>query len=99
MLHGLSVLSMKECSYRNDTPSMVVLKCIGIDHFHLERVVMPTETYLFSAPEDARVELWRLAQGGQICQERADVQEFWVSKPDAMNLEPPRERESSCVSR
>ena len=78
---------------------MVVLKCIGIDHFHLERVVMPTETYLFSAPEDARVELWRLAQGGQICQERADVQEFWVSKPDAMNREPPRECESSCMSR
>ena len=94
MLHEF-LFSMKECSYRNDTPSMVVPKCIGIDHFHLEREL--TERICFQRLK--MLELWRLAQGVQICQERADVQEFWVSKPDAMNLEPPRERESSCVSR
>ena len=71
---------MLECSYRNDTPSMVVLKCIGTNNFHVERVVMPTETYLFTAPEDSPIELWRLGQGGQICQERSDVQEFKLNQ-------------------
>ena len=59
---------------------MVVLKCIGANNFYLERVVMPTETFLFIAPFDARVELWRLGQGGQICQERSDVREFRLNE-------------------
>ncbi len=59
---------------------MVVLKCIGANNFYLERVVMPTETFLFTAPLDARVELWRLGQGGQICQERSDVREFRLNQ-------------------
>ena len=59
---------------------MVVLKCIGTNNFHVERVVMPTETYLFTAPADSRVELWRLGQGGQIFQERSDVQEFKLNQ-------------------
>ena len=71
---------MQECSYRNNTPSMVVLKCIGINSFYLERVVMPTEVFLFTAPGDARVELWRLGQGGQICQERSDVTDFQLNQ-------------------
>lgn len=72
---------MQECSYRNSTSSMVVLKCIGTDSFYLERVVMPMEICSFIAPTEARVELWGLAHGGQICQERCDVSEFWLSKP------------------
>lgn len=60
---------------------MVVLKCIGIDSFYLERVVMPMEIYSFTAPTEACVELWGLAQGGQMCQERSDVSEFWLNKP------------------
>ena len=59
---------------------MVVLKCIGINSFYLERVVMPTEVFLFTAPVDARVELWRLGQGGQICQERSDVTDFQLDQ-------------------
>ena len=41
---------MMECIYRNDTDRMVIVKCIGTDHFYIEKVVMPTEMFWFEAP-------------------------------------------------
>ena len=48
---------MVECIYQNDTDRMVIVKCIGADHFYREKVVMPTETFWFEAPRDARLEI------------------------------------------
>ena len=44
------MLKMIECVYKNDTSRMVVVKCIGADHFYREKVVMPTEVFWFEAP-------------------------------------------------
>ena len=49
---------MEDCVYRNETPKMVVLKCIGVNNFYLEKVVMPAEWFWFEAPLEARVEIW-----------------------------------------
>ena len=50
------MLKMIECVYQNDTSRMVIVKCIGADHFYREKVVMPKEVFWFEAPEDARLE-------------------------------------------
>ena len=36
---------MIECVYQNDTSRMVIVKCIGADHFYREKVVMPAEVF------------------------------------------------------
>ena len=55
------MLKMVECVYKNDTSRMVIVKCIGADHFYREKVVMPTEVFWFEAPEDARLEIWKMS--------------------------------------
>ena len=53
------MLKMIECVYKNDTSRMVIVKCIGADHFYREKVVMPIEVFWCEAPEDARLEIWK----------------------------------------
>ena len=76
------MLKMIECVYKNDTSRMVIVKCIGADHFYREKVVMPTEVFWFEAPHDARLEIWKMSMAGQMLQVRADVSDY------AMNEEP-----------
>ena len=42
---------MVECIYQNDTSRMVIVKCIGSSQFYLEKVIMPSEVFLFNAPQ------------------------------------------------
>ena len=65
------MLKMIECVYQNDTSRMVIVKCIGADHFYREKVVMPTEVFWFEAPEDARLEIWKMSITGQMLHVRA----------------------------
>ena len=67
---------MIECIYQNDTDRMVIVKCIGADHFYKEKVVMPTETFWFEAPDDARLEIWKMSISGQMLHVRADVSDY-----------------------
>ena len=43
---------------------MLILKCIGESQFFCEKVLMPSEVYLFEAPDEARLEVW-LLNGGE----------------------------------
>ena len=79
------MLKMIECVYQNDTSRMVIVKCIGANHFYREKVVMPTEVFWFEAPEDARLEIWKMSMTGQMLHVRADVRDY------AMNEEPATE--------
>lgn len=74
---------MEDCLYRNETPKMVVLKCIGANNFYLEKVVLPAELFWFSAPSEARVEIWQMAVNGQLLSVRGDVADFLASAPPA----------------
>ena len=76
---------MIECIYKNDTDRMVIVKCIGEDHFYKEKVVMPTEMFWFKAPQDARLEIWKMSISGQMLHVRADVADY------AMDDEPAAE--------
>ena len=67
---------MIECIYQNDTDRMVIVKCIGADHFYREKVVMPTETFWFEAPREARLEIWKMSISGQMLHVRADVSDY-----------------------
>ena len=55
---------------------MVILKCIGPNSFYLEKVVMPSETFWFEAPEAARLEIWEMSASGQMLNLRADVADY-----------------------
>ena len=73
---------MDDYLYTNSTPKMVVLKCIGENHFYLEKVILPSETYWFNAPEESRVEIWQMAINGQLLSVRADVNDFAANAID-----------------
>ena len=67
---------MIECTYRNDSDRMVIVKCIGENHFYREKVVMPTEMFWFEAPAEARLEIWKMSTSGQMLHLRADVRDY-----------------------
>ena len=70
---------MVECVYQNDTSRMLILKCIGSEQFYLEKVIMPSEIFLFNAPKEARLEIWRMSISGQMLHIRADVSDYKLS--------------------
>ena len=70
---------MVECVYQNDTSRMLILKCIGSEQFYLEKVIMPSEIFLFNAPKEARLEIWRMSISGQMLHVRADVSDYKLS--------------------
>ncbi|MDA7433885.1 DUF1830 domain-containing protein [Synechococcus sp. AH-601-P18] len=74
---------MVECIYQNDTSRMVIMKCIGSKQFYLEKVIMPSEIYLFNAPKEARLEIWRMSMSGQMLHVRADVSDYKTSPRDS----------------
>ena len=74
---------MVECIYQNDTRRMVIMKCIGSNQFYLEKVIMPSEIYLFNAPKEARLEIWRMSMSGQMLHVRADVSDYKTSPRDS----------------
>ena len=74
---------MVECVYRNDTSRMMILKCIGSKHFFHEKVVMPMEIYWFKAPEDSRLDIWKMSDEGEMLHIRADVADYIIQEEPA----------------
>ena len=74
---------MVECIYQNDTSRMLIMKCIGSSKFYLEKVIMPSEIFLFNAPKEARLEIWRMSMSGQMLHVRADVSDYKTSPRDS----------------
>jgi hypothetical protein len=40
---------------------------------------MPSEIFLFNAPKEARLEIWRMSMSGQMLHVRADVSDYKTS--------------------
>ena len=78
---GLS--NMIECVYRNDTDRMVIVKCVGDNNFYREKVVLPTEMFWFEAPQEARLEIWKMSMKGQMLHVRADVRDYAMQEEPA----------------
>ena len=64
---------MVDFSYRNTTPSMVILKCIGPDRFFLERAIFPQEVFTYMAPEGSQLEIWGIESYGPNLEQRLRV--------------------------
>ena len=87
---------MSECLYQNKTSRMVILKCIGPNSFYLEKVVMPSETFWFEAPEAARLEIWEMSTSGQMLNLRADVADYAVSDDPKASTDTPQTSETGA---
>ena len=74
---------MVECIYQNDTSRMLIMKCIGNSQFYLEKVIMPSEIFIFNAPKEARLEIWRMSMSGQMLHVRADISDYKMSPRDS----------------
>ena len=70
---------MLEFSYKNNTSSMVIFKCIGINTFFVEKVIFPQEVFTLLAPEDSHVEIWGIQSFGPTLEKR-----MRVSKSDSL---------------
>jgi hypothetical protein len=44
---------------------------------------MPSEIFLFNAPQEARLEIWRMSISGQMLHVRADVSDYKTSARDS----------------
>ena len=69
---------MLECLYQNMTDRMVILKCVGANEFYREKVVLPTESFWFKAPSEARLEIWQMSINGEMLHLLADVTDYCV---------------------
>jgi len=53
-----SLESHQDCTYRNTSDRMVILRCCGSNQFFLERVVFPFEILAFTCPPMSEVKVW-----------------------------------------
>jgi hypothetical protein len=51
-------VDLLDCTYRNTSDRMVILRCCGADQFFLERVVFPFEILAFACPPVSEVKIW-----------------------------------------
>ncbi len=49
---------LQDCSFRNSSDRIVILRCCGSQNFFLERVVFPFEILAFSCPPMSEVKIW-----------------------------------------
>ena len=66
---------MLDFSYCNKSNRMVVLRYIGPSNFFFEKVLLPTEVILFSAPEESKLEVWGNGLYGPNLEERIRIKE------------------------
>jgi hypothetical protein len=67
---------MQTRHYCNQRPQLIILRCIGADHFFLEKVLFPWEDWCFACPEDSRVEIWTHGLSGVELEDAIDSQEL-----------------------
>lgn len=73
---------MWNCAHRNDSPRMVILRCIGPGSFFFEKVVFPFETCSFECPPDSEVEVWSHGIGGTELVSTRDARELLIEEDD-----------------
>lgn len=60
---------------------MVIVRCLGPDHFYLERVVFPFELLSFQCPPESELEVWTHGLGGAELLERIATEELLLEDP------------------
>ncbi|MEB3321878.1 MAG: DUF1830 domain-containing protein [Synechococcaceae cyanobacterium] len=80
-------MEMWNCAYRNEGTRMVILRCRGAEHFYLEKVVFPFETWPFQCPPGSEVEVWTHSLGGAELHESHPARNLLIDveeQPDAV---------------
>ncbi len=72
---------MIDFSYKNECDTMVVFRCIGPQHFFLERVLFPSEVISILAPEGSRVEIWGNHAFGPQLEQRMRITNIYEETP------------------
>ena len=81
------------CLFRNHNQRMVILRCVGPEHFFHEKVIFPFEDWLFSCPASSDVQIWTHGNGGTELVETFPASDLLVHEQKslevtaAMNLE------------
>lgn len=84
-----SVRVLQDCSYRNSSDRMVILRCCGSQQFFLERVVFPFEILAFSCPPMSEIKIWSHGLYGPELLETYLSDNLLVEPfPDMASLEP-----------
>ena len=52
------------CRYANLRGQLVILRCVGPDHYFHEKVIFPFEDWMFACPRDGDVQIWSHGAGG-----------------------------------
>ena len=55
---------MATCRYHNVSDRLVILRCIGPNSFFQEKVLFPTEDWLFDCPAHSSIEVWTNSLAG-----------------------------------
>jgi hypothetical protein len=87
-LTGSENRMLQECSYRNTSDRMVILRCCGSQHFFLERVVFPFEILAFSCPPMSEVKIWSHGlYGPELLESLSSEQLLLATTPEAAVFE------------
>lgn len=73
-----------DCSYRNTSDRMVILRCCGPTEFYLERVVFPFEMLSFRCPPQSEVEIWTHGLGGPELLEAIHAEGLELQEPTSI---------------
>lgn len=70
-----------DCSYRNTSDRMVIVRCCGPGEFFLERVVFPFELLSFCCPPSTEINIWTHGLGGPELIESFQAEELICEGP------------------
>jgi hypothetical protein len=72
---------METCHYRNDSPQLVLLRCMASCGFFLEKVIFPWEDWCFECPSGSRTEIWTYGVAGVELLHAMDSEELRLPIP------------------
>lgn len=73
------------CRYSNLRGQLVILRCVGPDHYFHEKVIFPFEDWLFACPCEADVQIWSHSVGGAELLESFGAAELLVEEVEPIN--------------
>ena len=74
------------CHYRNINERMVILRCVGPEHFFHEKVVFPFEDWLFTCPASSDVQIWSHGTSGTELVEVFPASDLVVDEQKALEV-------------
>lgn len=84
---AIPALNQTLCAYTNGTRELVVIRIKYSDHCCLERVIFPLQRFLFEAPPDAWLEVYRNTSTGVILGDRIACHQLRIWQESEVEVE------------